>query len=465
VEAEVNICTNESFRYYIKVSCKKYRRIFMNGASIGVGLLGLGTIGSGVVKLLRENNSQIEQRLGRRVEIKKILERDPEKLAALKLSSEMLAKNFDEILNDPAIQIVIELLGGIEPSRTYIREALLKGKHVVTANKDVISAHGKELFEAAAEGKADLYFEASVGGGIPVLHALKENLIANKIQEVIGIVNGTTNYILTRMHDEHVEFEQVLQEAQRAGYAEADPSSDIEGFDAARKIAILASIAFNTRVTPDDVFVEGITRITPEDINYARELGYVIKLLAIAKDLNGEIEVRVHPAFLPKEHPLSAVQGVFNAVYVYGNAVGETMFYGQGAGQMPTASAVVGDLMEIVRNLETNSTGRFPCTCYLEKEILPIGQIQTKYYLRLIVKDKPGVLASIAGVMGNHQVGLASVIQKRTLVVNEERMAEIVLITHEVLEQDIRDALAVLRGLSIVGSIENVIRVEEGAKS
>ncbi|MFW0966968.1 MAG: homoserine dehydrogenase [Thermacetogeniaceae bacterium] len=437
----------------------------MNGASIGVGLLGLGTIGSGVVKLLRENNAQIEQRLGRRVKIKKVLERDPEKLAILELPSEMLAGSFDEILDDPAIQIIIELLGGIEPSRTYIKEALLKGKHVVTANKDVIAAHGKELFEAATEGKADLYFEASVGGGIPVLHALKENLTANKIQEVIGIVNGTTNYILTRMHDEHVEFEQVLQEAQRAGYAESDPTSDIEGYDAARKIAILASIAFNTRVTPDEVLVEGITRITPEDINYARELGYVIKLLAIAKDFNDEIEVRVHPAFLPAEHPLSAVQGVFNAVYIYGNAVGETMFYGQGAGQMPTASAVVGDLMEIVRNLETNSTGRFPCTCYLEKKILPIGQIQTKYYLRLIVKDKPGVLASIAGVMGNHQVGIASVIQKRTLVVNEERMAEIVLITHEVLEQDIQDALAVLRGLSIVGSIENVIRVEEGAKS
>jgi len=243
----------------------------MNSASIGVGLLGLGTIGSGVVKLLRENNSQIEQRLGRRVEIKKILERDPEKLAALDLPSEMLAGNFEEILNDPEIQVIIELLGGIEPSRTYIKEALLKGKHVVTANKDVVSAYGKELFEAAEKGKADFYFEASVGGGIPVLHALKENLIANKIHEVIGIVNGTTNYILTRMHDEHVEFKQVLQEAQKAGYAEADPSSDIEGYDAARKIAILASIAFNTRVTPDDVFVEGITKITPEDINYARE--------------------------------------------------------------------------------------------------------------------------------------------------------------------------------------------------
>ncbi len=437
----------------------------MNNASIGVGLLGLGTIGSGVVKLLRENGSQIEQRLGKRVEIKKILERDPQKAVSLEIPSEMLADNIEDLLDDPEIQIIIELLGGIEPGRTYISDALLRGKHVVTANKDLIAAHGKDLFEAASKGKADLYFEASVGGGIPVLHALKENLTANKIEEVIGIVNGTTNYILTRMTDDQVEFSSVLKAAQEAGYAEADPTSDIEGYDAARKIAILASIAFNTRVTPQDVFVEGITKITPEDINYARELGYVIKLLAIAKDMNGEIEVRVHPAFLPMGHPLAAVQGVFNAVYIYGNAVGETMFYGQGAGQMPTASAVVGDVMEIIRNLESGSIGRFPCTCFLEKKIRTMGQVQTKYYLRLIVKDKPGVLASISGVMGNHQVGLASVIQKRTLTVNEEKMAEIVLITHEVLEQDIQDALAVLRGLSIVGSIENVIRVEEGARS
>jgi homoserine dehydrogenase len=325
----------------------------MNNASIGVGLLGLGTIGSGVVKLLRENGSQIEQRLGKRVEIKKILERDPQKAVSLEIPSEMLADNIEDLLDDPEIQIIIELLGGIEPGRTYISDALLRGKHVVTANKDLIAAHGKDLFEAASKGKADLYFEASVGGGIPVLHALKENLTANKIEEVIGIVNGTTNYILTRMTDDQVEFSSVLKAAQEAGYAEADPTSDIEGYDAARKIAILASIAFNTRVTPQDVFVEGITKITPEDINYARELGYVIKLLAIAKDMNGEIEVRVHPAFLPMGHPLAAVQGVFNAVYIYGNAVGETMFYGQGAGQMPTASAVVGDVMEIIRNLES----------------------------------------------------------------------------------------------------------------
>lgn len=432
----------------------------MKDDSIGIGLLGLGTVGTGVYKLLQENATQISQRIGKKLEIIKVLERDPEKVISLGIPPDAMAKNIEEIIDDPQIQVIIELLGGIEPARTYILDALRRGKHVVTANKDVVASHGKELFEAAAVGKADFYFEASVGGGIPVIHILKENLAANKIEEVIGIVNGTTNYILTRMSEENVDFSTVLQAAQEAGYAEADPTADIEGHDAARKISILASIAFNTRVTPANVFVEGITRIAPEDINYARELGYVIKLLAIARDHNGEVEVRVHPAFLSRNHPLAAVDGVFNAIYIYGNAVGETMFYGQGAGQMPTASAIVGDLMEIVRNLESGSTGRFPCSCYLDKQILPIGQVRTKYYLRLVVKDKPGVMASIAGVLGNHQVSIASVIQKRTIPVNSETMAEIVLITHKVLEQDMQDALAVLKGLSIVGSIENVIRVE-----
>jgi len=429
---------------------------------IGVGLLGLGTVGSGVVKLLQENATQIFQRIGKEVEIKKILERDPEKGRLLGISTELLTDSFEDILNDQEIQIVIELLGGIDPALTYMLDALRQGKHVVTANKDVVADHGKELFQAAADGGGDFYFEASVAGGIPIIHILKESLAANRISDVIGIVNGTTNYILTRMSEEKIDFQQVLQEAQDAGYAEADPTADIEGHDAARKIAILASIAFNSRVTTDDVYVEGITEITPEDISYARELGYVIKLLALARDHGKEIEVRVHPAFLPQEHPLATVQGVFNAIFVQGNAVGETMFYGKGAGQMPTASAVVGDVMEIVRNLETNCTGRFPCTCFLQKNIRPIGQICSKYYLRLIVKDEPGVLANIAGVLGNHQVSLASVIQKRTLAVSDERRAEIVLITHKVLEQDIQDALTVLRGLSIVGSIENVIRVEGG---
>ncbi len=429
---------------------------------IGIGLMGAGTVGSGVVKLLRANESQIAQRLGRPVVIRRVLERDPEKLRNLGLT-DLGTDRVQDLLEDPSIQIVVELLGGIEPARTFLLEALRKGKHVVTANKDVVAAYGKELFEAAASTNADLYFEASVGGGIPIIRVLKESLAANRIEAIIGIVNGTTNYILTRMSAEGIDFDTALDAAKAAGYAEADPSADVEGFDAARKIAILASIAFNTRITPDNVFVEGITRVTPRDISYAQELGYVIKLLAIAREQD-DVEVRVHPALLPKSHPLTAVQGVFNAIFVQGNAVGETMYYGQGAGQMPTASAVVGDVMEIVHNMESNSTGRFSCTCFYEKKIRPKGQFRSKYYVRLMVKDQPGVLASIAGVFGNHRVSLGSVIQKRILNVSDCSIAELVLITHEVAEQDVQDALAVIAGLSVVASVENVIRVEEGGR-
>jgi homoserine dehydrogenase len=430
---------------------------------IGIGLLGVGTVGSGVVKLLRANESEIAQRAGRRLCIKRILERDQERLRSLGLT-ELGANSFQDLLDDPEIQIIVELLGGIEPARTYLLEALRRGKHVVTANKDLVSAHGKDLFAAAAATRSDFYFEASVGGGIPVIRVLKECLAANRITAVIGIVNGTTNYILTRMSEEGLDFDAALAAARAAGYAEADPSADLEGLDAARKIAILASIAFNSRIVPDDVFVEGITRITQQDISYARELGYVIKLLAIAREQD-EVEVRVHPALLPKSHPLAAVQGVFNAIFVEGNAVGETMFYGRGAGQMPTASAVVGDIMEIVHNIATNSTGRFSCTCFYEKKIRPRGQFRSRYYIRLVVKDQPGVLASIAGVFGDHRVSLGSVIQKRTLMVQGVSMAELVLITHDVLEQDVQDALAVISGLSVTGSVENVIRVEGGGIS
>jgi homoserine dehydrogenase len=424
--------------------------------------MGVGTVGSGVVKLLQANEDQIAQRAGRRVVIRRVLERDAEKLRVLGLT-DVGTDRWQDLLEDPEIQIIVELLGGIEPARTYLVEALRKGKHVVTANKDLVAAHGKELFEAAAATKSDLYFEASVGGGIPVIRVLKESLAANRIEAVIGIVNGTTNYILTRMGNEGIDFQTALAAAKAAGYAEADPSADVEGLDAARKIAILASIAFNTRITPDNVFVEGITRVTPQDVSYAQELGYVIKLLAIAREQD-EVEVRVHPALLPKSHPLASVQGVFNAIFVQGDAVGETMFYGQGAGQMPTASAVVGDVMEIVHNLDSNSTGRFACTCFYEKRIRPKGQFHSKYYIRLVVRDQPGVLASIAGVFGNNRVSLGSVIQKRTLGVPDSPMAELVLITHEVEEQDVQDALAVIRGLSIVGSVENVIRVEGGGR-
>ena len=378
----------------------------------------------------------------------------PVKVYALGLGDEVIAASMDEILSED-IDVVIELIGGIEPAKTYILQALRHGKGVVSANKDLIASHGREIFDTAAEHGVDFYFEASVGGGIPIVFPLKQSLAGNRIKEVIGILNGTTNYILTRCHGGH-PYEEVLREAQALGYAEADPTSDVEGFDAARKIAILASIAFNSRVTFEEVYVEGITRITPLDIKYGRELGYDIKLLAIAKEEEDGILVRVHPAFIPHNHPLAAVGGVYNAVFVRGDAVDDLMFYGRGAGQMPTASAVVGDMMEIVRNIERNDTGRISCTCYGEKRVIPTSSQRAKFYIRMLAKDRPGVLAGIAGVMGNHEVSLATVLQKDT----NNGFAHLVFITHEVKESNLRDALTVLNGMSIVGAVENVIRLE-----
>ncbi|NPV26334.1 MAG: homoserine dehydrogenase [Firmicutes bacterium] len=426
--------------------------------SVKIGLLGCGTVGSGVVMLLHQNGQHIAQRLGVPVEIKMILERDREKVTALGIEPARITTDAETILGDSEIDIVVEVMGGIEPARTFILEALHRGKNVVTANKDLIALHGKELFAAAQKHGRDLYFEASVGGGIPIILPLKQSLAANQIHMLMGIVNGTTNYILTKMSTEGRSFDEVLAEAQALGYAEADPTADVEGLDAARKLAILASIAFGSRVTFSDVYAEGITRITPQDIEYGRELGYVVKLLAIGKCDNGEVEVRVHPAFIPQKHPLASVNDVFNAIFIRGDFVGEIMHYGRGAGQKPTASAVVSDIMEVVRNLIHQNTGRISCTCLEHKRIKPIGEIRSKYYIRLQVKDRPGVLAGIAGVFGNQNVSLASVIQKRT----EGTMAEIVLVTHEVQEENIQDALKILDGMSMVGAIQNVIRVEGG---
>jgi homoserine dehydrogenase len=424
---------------------------------INIGLLGCGTVGSGVVELLQKNSATIARRTGESIKIKKVLEKDLNKCRALGLTENMFASDINDIVNDPEINIVVELIGGIEPAFNYIIAAMGKGKHVVTANKDLIAVKGKELFETAEANQIDFYFEASVAGGIPIVYPLKQSLAANQIQEVIGILNGTTNYILSKMSQEGLEFSQVLAEAQQLGYAEFDPTADVEGLDAARKIAILSSIAFNSRITLDDVYVEGITSITSVDIKYARELGYVIKLLAIAKeDGQGRVQVRVHPAFLPVSHPLAAVNDVFNAVYVSGDAVGEIMHFGRGAGKMPTASAVVGDVIEIGRNLLHHSNGRIGCTCYEDKTILGIEELRAKYYIRMAVKDCPGVLAGIASVFGNHRVSIASVLQKTS----DADMAELILITHEVREQDLRDALRVLKGMSIVRAIDNVIRLE-----
>ncbi|NLN86390.1 MAG: homoserine dehydrogenase [Syntrophomonadaceae bacterium] len=423
---------------------------------IKIGLLGCGTVGSGVVLLLQENRAAIEAKTGSEVVLSKVLERDRQKCRQLGIADNMIVDSIDEIINDESIDIVVELIGGIEPALSFITAAMEKGKHVVTANKDLIAEHGEEVFTAAARNGVDFYFEASVGGGIPIIYPLKQSLAGNKIQEVIGILNGTTNYILTKMSQEGRDFGEVLREAQQLGYAESDPTADIGGLDAARKIAILSSIAFNSRVTLDDVYVEGITSITAKDILYALELGFVIKLLAIAKETEGKIQARVHPAFLPAGHPLASVNGVFNAVFVRGNAVGEVMHFGRGAGQMPTASAVVGDIIEIGRNMAFQTITRIGCTCYEEKEILPIGELRAQYYVRMNVTDRPGVLAGIAGVFGANQVSIASVIQKSS----SAEKAELKLITHTVKEKYLQDSLQTLKGMDIVAQINNVIRLE-----
>jgi len=423
---------------------------------INIAILGMGTVGTGVVKVLKRNESLWVKKCGSRIHIKKILVRNINKDRGFDLSPEVFTTDWQDIVNDPEIKVVIELMGRIEPARTYVLEALKKGKNVVTANKDLLAEYGEELFEAAKKAQKDIYFEASVGGGMPIISPLKESLIANNIQEVMGIVNGTTNFVLTSMSKEGISFNDALKTAQKLGYAEADPTADIEGLDAARKIAILASIAFHTRVKFCDVYVEGISKITNEDIEYAKELGYAIKLIGIGREEDNEVEVRVHPALIPITHPLSIVDGSFNAIFVKGDAIGETMFYGPGAGQMETASAVVGDIIRVIKNINMNSVGNAVCTCYDNKAIKSMDNVYTSYFLRLCVIDRPGVLAGITGVFAERGVSLASVVQKNYM----KDTADLVVITHRVREKDIQDSLEIIKKMSTTKEIVSMIRVE-----
>lgn len=428
----------------------------MSEQVINVGLMGLGTVGRGVYRILQENGKEIAQKVGARIEVKKILVRNLTKNRGVDPGAGLLTTDVNDLIAAPGIDLVVEVMGGIHPALEYSLQALKQGKSLVTANKDMIALHGRELFEAAGEGNADVLFEGSVAGGIPIIRPLKECLAANRIQQVIGIINGTTNYMLTRMTREGMDFAQVLAEAQALGYAEADPSADVEGYDAARKLAILSSIAFNARVPLDQVYVEGITNITAEDIAYAGELNCVIKLLGIAKETEEGIEARVHPALLPKNHPLAAVNDVYNAIFIRGDAVGDVMFYGRGAGELPTASAVTADIMSAARNMLHRVPGIISCTCFEEKPVKPMGSTTTKYYVRLKVADKPGVLAGIAFIFGNNEVSLASVIQRHT----SGHAAEIVLVTHEVREKNFQEALKLIKELPAVFEITSVIRTE-----
>lgn len=419
-----------------------------------IALLGMGTVGGGVYKIIENQKDEMPFKIGAELEVAKVLVRNKAKYADV-VPAEKLTDQFEDVINDDSIDIIVEVMGGIEPARTYITEALKKGKHVVTANKDLMAMHGHELLDIAAANQCDLLFEAAVAGGIPIIRPLKQCLAGNNITEIMGIINGTTNFILTKMKEEGMDFKEALQLATDLGYAEADPTADIEGYDAGRKIAIMASIAFHTPVTFNDVFTEGITKITAKDMRYAKELGCTIKLLGIAKNTENGIEVKVHPTLIPEHHPLAAVNDAFNAVFVHGDAVDDTMFYGRGAGALPTGSAVVGDIMDVSRNMLFHCNGRIGCSCYKELPIKKIGDTKSSYYIRMMLEDRAGTLASMASVFASNSVSISILLQKAKI----GDTAEIVIVTHEVEEKRFRDAMTVLSSMSMVQEICSIIRV------
>lgn len=420
---------------------------------IKIGLLGLGTVGTGVYKLIGRRADSMEKTIGAELEIKKILVHNMNKKRE-GIDPSLLTDDWREIVEDDEIQIVVEVMGGMEPAKTIILEALRAGKNVVSANKDLIAEEGRILLDTAQENGKDFLFEAAVAGGIPIIRPLKQCLAANEISDVLGIVNGTTNYILTKMFEDGMEFEDALRQAQELGYAEADPTADVEGLDAGRKVAIMASIAFHSRVVFSDVYTEGITKITAADIEYAREFDSVIKLLGVARSTETGIEVGVYPMMIGKDHPLASVRDSFNAVFIHGDAVDDAMFYGRGAGEMPTASAVVGDVIDAARDLTYGCTGRISCTCYRQIPVKDFGEVENKFFLRMQVKNRPGVLAQIACVFGEHNVSIARVVQKNA----RKDQAELVIVTENVKEKHMKNALGELGGMDSISEISSVIR-------
>ncbi|MFQ5881605.1 MAG: homoserine dehydrogenase [Candidatus Methylomirabilales bacterium] len=426
-----------------------------------IGLVGFGTVGTGVVKLLKEQAVLLERQVGARLRLKRIADIDITRPRGVEVDPKILTTDARQITEDPAIDIVVELIGGTTVAREVSLAALKNGKHLVTANKALLATHGLELFKTAAESRVDLGFEASVCGGIPIIRAVREGLVANRIQSLMGIVNGTCNYILTKMTEMGQPFGEILKEAQAKGYAEADPSLDIDGIDAAHKLQILTSIACGGYVDLSAIHIEGIRGIDPADIQYAKELGYRIKLLAIAKAAGGDVEVRVHPTLVPEDHLLASVGGVYNAVYIIGNATGSLMFYGKGAGQMPTASAVVSDIVEIARNIlrqRPSTPAHVPQIADEDLRIKAMGALRTRYYLRVMAVDRPGVLSKISGILGDHEISIASVIQKGR---HARESVPVVMMTHEALEGAMRKALAEIDRLDAVTGKTVCLRVEE----
>jgi homoserine dehydrogenase len=432
--------------------------------AIHIGLLGLGTVGTGVVKVLESHGAEMQERAGCRLVLRRVADADLTRpREGLDLRRLALVGDANQVLDDPAVQIVIELVGGLEPARTFILKALASGKHVVTANKALLAHHGAEIFAEARKNRVMVGFEAAVAGGIPLIRAVKEGLPANRILSVFGIVNGTCNYILSKMTDEGQDVAEVLKEAQAKGYAEADPTLDIEGLDSAHKLQILASLAFRTSVDLKDIYTEGITRVAGEDVVNARELGFRIKLLAIAKASDGALEARVHPTMIPADSPMAAVSGVFNAVFISGDNVGNLMFYGRGAGQLPTASAVWSDVLDIARRVAHGVPAldvELPSVSGRPLPLRPVDEIRSAYYLRVMAMDRPGVLAQVAGILGHHDISLLSVLQKGRA---HGEAVPVVMMTHEARERDMRAALAGIDTLPVVASRTTMIRVEAEA--
>ena len=434
----------------------------MNSGSLGIGLLGLGNVGGGVAQALINNSELLSEKAGINLELRKVLVRDIHKPRLVDLNSDLLTTNWKDLFADPNVNLIVELIGGEIPAKKYIELALSKGKHVVTANKELIAKYGQELLALAQDSKVNLLFEGSVGGSIPIISALTRDLSANRIDVIRAIINGTSNFILTAMSENNMDGERALELAQKLGYAESDPRNDVEGIDAAYKLAILASLAFQSKIAPHQVYTQGISTLEPKDFQYARELGYAIKLLAIAKCELEEIEVRVHPVLIPLNHILAKVSGAFNAIELEGNLLERTLFYGLGAGQGPSASAVLGDILEIGRKISTlsqpmkfNELEQFP-------KIIPIEELKTRYYFRLNISDQAGVLAQITKILGDLGISIASVIQKDSNPT--AGTAEIVITTHISKEKSVLGSLSLLKELEMVEKVNNIIRIEEIAE-
>ncbi|MDU5108293.1 homoserine dehydrogenase [Clostridium sp.] len=428
---------------------------------VRIALMGLGNVGRGVWMILNSNKEEIMKRSGYEVEVAKILVKDINKNRGVEVPKNLLTTSINDIIEDDSIKIVVEVMGGIEPAREYMLLAMNRKKHIITANKMLLATGGDELFEKADKEGVMFNYEASVAGGIPIIKGINESLTANKVERLYGIVNGTTNYILTKMDYDNLDFNRALKEAQEKGYAEADPTSDIEGYDSQYKLAILSSLAFGTKIKVEDVYREGITNIESIDIEYAKEFKKVIKLLAIVKDNEGALELRVHPTMIPENHPLANVNDSFNAVLIRGNAVGDLMFYGRGAGDLPTGSAVVSDLVDILRsNIDIDNINPVVKNNLWKKEIKDINEINSKYYIRLSVEDRTGVLGEITSVFGKENVSLRSVIQKGVDSVNENRVT-LVLITHDCKEGNLRNAINSVCKLEAVYKLNNLIRIED----